>query len=1144
MKKILLFAALVLGAVSCMKDQSVEANLGGDGNLVVTVALPDAATRAAGSDSSVGAIGNINLGEYDIRYVLEVFDARKELAKRLVQFEDNATSTTFELRLIPGRDYNFVVWADFVKRNAQGEVEMEHYNVTTLRNVTFADNSAQRAMDESRDAYTGVRLIENFNSTSSVEIPLKRPFAKLRIKTNDLNAIYSELQSATVNYTSALYSSFDALVEVAGGELKNNVSKSVDFTNDAYLYANEPVTNGLFEEMTLFADYLFGTEDGTVQFTLDVTDNKAETIPTIDFNTTIPVERNHLTTIYGPILTDYNKASVTINPVFENDGNFEGAPYYQVAVTNGFELVKAFYDGVNFFAINDIVVTNADVDAYLATRAAVAINPVFDLNGYTVTFVTENNETLLSIAEGSSLTVTDSVGNGAIVVDGDGAAFENNGSVNIKGGSLESNNGSVIVNNGEANISGGELNEGAIDNNGTANIAGGELNDGAIDNNGTANIVGGKLNEGAITNTTEGATNITGGEFTYTPEADDVVEGFEVKTDENGVITIVECDPVAMIGDVQYTTLKAAFEAVESGQTITLLTDVTTRSTAVLAEGKTAILDLNGKTLAHTDEANQYALSNLGTLTITGNGTVNSRGIYNGYGNGGENVATAMLTIVNGSFNAKGTNGGAAVFNYGIVNVNGGEFTSIGGYSLNNQSGASMTIADGITANNGLYATGATITINGGEISGNRSGCHVIYAYNSAVTINGGTLYNNNSGNATVMAAGSTKITYNGGTYGIKDGRVPGNGNTWTSCLLDSQNSAEVVVNDGTYNGGFRVQAGTSMTINGGSFNDCYGSNYNIYGTATVKGGTYTDDAAKAFAEKYVAEGYILDGDIVVKDVKVAKVGNTEYRKIDDAIAAWTNNTTLTLMSDVALNDVVTLKSTEHHILNLGTYTLTAASGKNAIEITCNGRTSASYALTVNADGTNPGGIKATGKSCIYYKKSDSTKDRPIILINNGVFTGSYSINSSSNGNTNCPQIWINGGVFNSYMNLTKNMLKVSGGTFHAAINCTGDSSAYRQISGGRFKSWQFMTADAPNKFWVGTAVETYDVGVYVDDEGYLVVGGPVITEFGDKFVAKATNATKWSSYLKYSSAAANGLYYTNADMAIKKHGEANVVLK
>ena len=93
--------------------------------------------------------------------------------------------------------------------------------------------------------------------------------------------------------------------------------------------------------------------------------------------------------------------------------------------------------------------------------------------------------------------------------------------------------------------------------------------------------------------------------------------------------------------------------------------------------------------------------------------------------------------------------------------------------------------------------------------------------------------------------------------------------------------------------------------------------------------------------------------------------------------------------------------------------------------------------------------------------------------------------------------------------------------------------------SGGKFKTLGFMTADDNNtKFWFGTSMANSNVGLYVDDEGYLIVGGPVITEFGDKFQAKATNATKWNSYLKYSSAATNGLYYTNAEMAIK-HIEA-----
>ena len=274
----------------------------------------------------------------------------------------------------------------------------------------------------------------------------------------------------------------------------------------------------------------------------------------------------------------------------------------------------------------------------------------------------------------------------------------------------------------------------------------------------------------------------------------------------------------------------------------------------------------------------------------------------------------------------------------------------------------------------------------------------------------------------------------------------------------------------------------------------------------------------------------------------VAKVGNTEYATIDEALANWTNGATLTLLADVTLPDVFVMKSTEHHILNLGTYTLTAASGKNAFEITCDGRSSASYALTINADANNPGGINATGKSCIYYKKSSSTKDRPIILINNGVFTGSYSLNITSNGNTNCPQIWINGGIFNSYMNLTKCMFKVSGGIFHASINCTGDQNAYRQFTGGTFKSWQFMTADAPNKFVVGSAkgpdastLGTYDVGLYVNADGYLVVGGPVITEATGNMGARITEYSKWSSYLKYSSAATYGLFYEDPAMALGK---------
>ncbi|MBO7322124.1 MAG: hypothetical protein J6U51_00875, partial [Bacteroidales bacterium] len=287
----------------------------------------------------------------------------------------------------------------------------------------------------------------------------------------------------------------------------------------------------------------------------------------------------------------------------------------------------------------------------------------------------------------------------------------------------------------------------------------------------------------------------------------------------------------------------------------------------------------------------------------------------------------------------------------------------------------------------------------------------------------------------------------------------------------------------------------------------------------------------------------------------VAKVGNTEYYGIDEAIAAWTNNTTLTLLADVTLSDVVTLKSTEHHILNLGTYTMTAASGKNAFVIKACGTGDAERnAITINADATNPGGINAGSKSIIYYKYVDggiSDNDRPIIKINGGIFTGStssfgtagiYVIGSAAR---KAATINISGGTFNCSINGSgKSKLLISGGVFHYSVGSQGDSTAPRLISGGRFKSFGFMTADDNNtKFWIGTKMATSDVGVYVDDEGYFVIGGPVITEYGDKFEAmiRAKDVTSASTYLKYSSADTYGLYYTKAQVAIDKFKDNNV---
>ncbi|MBR2041641.1 MAG: right-handed parallel beta-helix repeat-containing protein, partial [Oscillospiraceae bacterium] len=625
---------------------------------------------------------------------------------------------------------------------------------------------------------------------------------------------------------------------------------------------------------------------------------------------------------------------------------------------------------------------------------------------------------------------------------------------------------------------------------------------------------------------------------------------------------------VAEIGETKYLTLAEAFAAAQAGEEIVLLADVTETVTAPAG----ITLNGNGKTIDGTLTAG-------GDLTFKGATTVKgfSAGYYNhvitigegaslkvtgsrmtvSYGNtfnitgsitDAKNVdkitITPSLELVGGiSFNG---NGGGVNFNVTNAYVKLGDSTTkhdgaTGEFNMNfNNSIVDFTktlktympTASGLAPEFNMTAKDSVIDVASHlEFWLDKT---TITLDNTNLTVGGsfanaGTINVTNDANLVVEApimsshGGNTgSINVTGGTFELKDSNQD-----WENAGTITVNAAAglLKIND------FKCVAEGKIVVDAKGF------------ASLERVVIETTDAENEILAVEVINNNgrvsveVEDGKIVAKQSAVAKVGNNEYATIDAAIEAWTNGTTLTLLADVTLNDVIVLKSTEMHTLDLGTYTMTAASGKNAIEITCDGRGSASYALTVNADAENPGGITATGKACIYYRKTASTKDRPIIVINNGVFNGSYSINSSSsNGGTNCPQYWINGGTFNAYMNLTKAMLITRGGYFNCSINCTGDVSAYRQISGGTFKNWQFMTAGPSGseyKFNVGSAKNIFDIGVYVDDEGYLVVGGPIVTEPGTKFEASSTNYGGWSSYLQYSSAKDNGLYYTSAEEAL-----------
>ena len=588
-------AALVLGLASCQQEFNDVAQLGGEVDFQLKVDAAELATRAGvdgvddtnnAYDSAFGAIDYLQGGngvdeyrvdwtEVDLRYSLEVYDAGanyedtdnvKPVKDRMVKIVDAYEPVVFDLRLVPGRNYHFVVFADFVPNGAsndpnvayQSTLGIHHTIGSDLRSIQIKDDAIN---DERCDAYFATKEVTvKHQALTTGDIVLQRPYGKLRVIATDLAELNLNVDPAwvEVTYTAQHPQHFNAVTgnvtgfvdgdygftstynalykDVNKGGLANHFyNAGYDSGSDAYSTVNADGVKR-HTHMTLFTDYILGSntvgEQTPVQFTMTVYDKANNPIKTTQFNTTIPIERNHLTTIVGNVLTSATEITVTINDNFANaNDELTNNDFYKVVVTDGYELVKAAME--QYRVILDggvdengnklpITVTIKDFEKYYAelnTRAAQTTytfpnGTEIDLNGYTLIIVNENAETPLIVVEGDNelnIVDTSNEGTGAIVAEGTGVAIQNNGTLNVEGVELESENGTVIENNGETNITESTLNNGALTNNenGEANITGGELTEGALTNNGEANIAGADLSAGSVEN--NGMANVNGG---------------------------------------------------------------------------------------------------------------------------------------------------------------------------------------------------------------------------------------------------------------------------------------------------------------------------------------------------------------------------------------------------------------------------------------------------------------------------------------------------------------------------------------------------------------------------------------------------------------------------------------------------------
>ena len=499
-------AALVLGLASCQKDfESVNVGTNDEVNFRLAVGAPELVTRAgdkgeddgiAAYDSAYGAIDYLQAGngvdqyrvdweEVDLRYSLEVYDADATnsydnvapVKKRMVKVVDKYEPITFDLRLIPNRDYRFVVFADFVPQGAtedsnietQRELGLHHIIGDNLGDIAIKDDGIN---DESTDAYFAAKDIY-IETSQQQDIILKRPYGKLRVIATDLAELNLNVNPAAVKvtYDAVHPATFNAVTGAIGAEVENKTltfekeyiddlrANMANYTYNAGYDAKATIDadgQSRNTHMTLFTDYILGIdkEQRGISFDLEVFDQNQQLIKKTEFNTLIPIQRNHLTTVIGNVLTTATSIEVSIDDNFTN----KDREYY---------VFEAFVNGG---------VVDLDRDYVIGRPLFVEKDAVLNLNGFDIKNSSENGETdVIIVREGATLTINDD-GNGTIeaVSGNDGYAVIAEGTVIINGGTFKSgrdakgkSNATIYARGkGTVRINGGIFNTDGTDNDG------------------------------------------------------------------------------------------------------------------------------------------------------------------------------------------------------------------------------------------------------------------------------------------------------------------------------------------------------------------------------------------------------------------------------------------------------------------------------------------------------------------------------------------------------------------------------------------------------------------------------------------------------------------------------------------------------
>lgn len=519
---------------------------------------------------------------------------------------------------------------------------------------------------------------------------------------------------------------------------------------------------------------------------------------------------------------------------------------------------------------------------------------------------------------------------------------------------------------------------------------------------------------------------------------------------------------VAKVGNDKYETLQAAVNAATTeNSTVTLLKDVTEDIT--IPTGVTAMLDLSGKTL--TNKAGKH------TITVENGGKLNIS----------DSVGTGVVDNT--------SHGKAAIYNKGEVTLNGGTFersAEKGTYSPYSDGGNSWyTIANYGTME---INTGVTVENAGGYSSMIRNGGDVTADCN--LTIEGG---NFAGGVNTVKNDSFGVLTINGGNFSNTAQYVIMNWNKAeiTAGTFQTLDTASAVLFTSAY--GADDNTVGKLTISGGEFKHASDTQEMIVdhydesnsGAAAVTGGRFDADISK-----YIPSDYVQSADGTVEKLgesnAVAKVGDTYYKTLADAVTA-ADNATVTLLKDVTANVTIPAAKTitldlngmtltnvdDHTILNNGNLTIMGTGRVDNIShakgalynkgtVVINGGTfdrSRENGMNKGESGQNSwytiknvGTMTINDGATVQTAENNAALGKFSSLVSNGYFNAN---DYNTNKGLDQPILTIDGGTFRGGLNTIKNddraKLTINGGTFSNYYQAVVQNHNIAEITGGTF---------------------------------------------------------------------------------------------